>query len=312
MKNEVFKKIYICLSLLLLLGYLSTLILLTWRLLEGCFVNFLQLNNNQIDFFRLIMNVHPIVNLAGLALATYLWFRFAKALISTVKRFFSYRSFIQSLVAIDKKNILIIKNKTDLLFTAGIRNPKIWISENLLRLLDRSQYKAVISHEYNHILNKDPLWKTLNEVLKEILPPIPRLKTVIDKFNIVIELAADEYAIQKTNSESLLSALLILMKKANTVDNPLLVGISGNSERLQILTSKKRLNHFAISSYSSILLGFFVVVIVTLLSFNLFNHDCNDPRNCIYLYTLERKMKSGTDSREDLLISHNMNYTPVK
>ncbi|HRN69684.1 MAG TPA: M56 family metallopeptidase [Candidatus Woesebacteria bacterium] len=295
-----------------LLGYLTTLVVLTQKMLESCFVNFLRLYSNQVNLPSLVTDFHPVINLFGLIIATYLWYRFAKAVISTIISVISYRNFVNSLITVNKGNISIIKNKQDLLFTAGLRNPKIWISENLLQLLNKSQYNAVISHEYSHVLNKDPFWKTLNEFLKVALPPVPKLKQIIDKFNVAIELVADEYAIQQTNTESLLTALLLLMKKAYTFNNPLLVGLNGSSERLEILTQKKRFNHFAVSTYSSAVLGFFAFTVVSLLSINLFNH-CSNPANCLFLYTNERKKTViQEESCNDLPMTHNQLFSPVQ
>ncbi|HRN71128.1 MAG TPA: M48 family metalloprotease [Candidatus Woesebacteria bacterium] len=312
MRSKIFKNIYTIFSLLFLLGYVTILVLLTERVLESCFTNFLRLYYSQVNLTGLVTDSHPVINLVGLIITAYLWFRLVKALITVTLRFINYRYFINSLVAINKGNVLIIKNKSNLLFTAGIKNPQIWISENLLKLLDQAQYEAVISHERSHVLNKDPLWKTLNEFLKEAFPPIPKLKMVIDKFNIVIELTADEYAIQKTSSESLLAALLLLMKKTGEIDNPLLVGFKSNSERLQILTKKKKLNHFAISSYSSALLVSFTFLAVALVSFNLFNH-CSDPKNCISMYTTNGMLSSNqTESCNELPVTHNQLFSPIQ
>lgn len=97
-----------------------------------------------------------------------------------------------------------IYGTTPLAVTIGFRSPAVYISRELKHILDPWEYWAVIKHELNHALYRDPLHRFLLHMLRPVLRIIPKLLHSIIALQ---ELAADEAA---QDDKALRSALLKL------------------------------------------------------------------------------------------------------
>lgn len=108
---------------------------------------------------------------------------------------------------------IVISHPTPLAITMGFIRPQIVLSTGLMSLLTADELKAVISHEMYHKEQRDPLRIFLMALCSSTIWYIPILKWCNQKYRIVKELLADEYAIEKQQtSVNLGSALLKMLK----------------------------------------------------------------------------------------------------
>lgn len=110
-------------------------------------------------------------------------------------------------------DIIVISYPTPLAITMGFFSPKIVISTGLVNLLTEEELDAVIAHEMYHKNNRDPLKIFVLSLISSTLRYIPILKWFHQKYRIIQEVLADEYAIERqATSASLSSALLKMLK----------------------------------------------------------------------------------------------------
>jgi beta-lactamase regulating signal transducer with metallopeptidase domain len=112
-----------------------------------------------------------------------------------------------------KDEFIVISHPSPLAITMGFVRPKIVLSTGLMSLLNDDELKAVISHEMYHKENQDPRNIFLMSLCSSTMGYIPILKWFDQKYKIMKELLADEYAIEKQEtSVNLGSALLKMLK----------------------------------------------------------------------------------------------------
>lgn len=109
--------------------------------------------------------------------------------------------------------IMVISHPAAIAITMGLVRPKIVISTGLMNLLNDDELAAVMYHEIYHKKSRDPLKIFLISLCSSTIWYIPILKWFNQKYRIVNELLADEFAIEKqTTSVNLGSALLKMLK----------------------------------------------------------------------------------------------------
>ncbi|WP_391119811.1 M56 family metallopeptidase [Psychrobacillus sp. L3] len=112
-----------------------------------------------------------------------------------------------------KEDLVVISYPGPIAITMGFIRPKIVISTGLINLLNEEELKAVISHEKYHKENRDPLKIFLLSLFASTMGYIPILKWFNQKYRIIQEVLADEFAIEKQKtSVNLGSALLKMLK----------------------------------------------------------------------------------------------------
>jgi beta-lactamase regulating signal transducer with metallopeptidase domain len=110
---------------------------------------------------------------------------------------------------------IVISQPSPLAITMGFIHPKIILSTGLIWLLNTEELKAVISHEMYHQENRDPLTLFLMSLCSSTMWYIPILKWFNQKYRIMNELLADEYAIEKQESSVNLGSALLKMLKVS-------------------------------------------------------------------------------------------------
>ncbi|MFB5195146.1 M56 family metallopeptidase [Neobacillus sp. KR4-4] len=116
----------------------------------------------------------------------------------------------------NRKNddIVVINHNNPLAFTFGFANPVIVLSTTLIEMLDAKELEAVIYHETSHQRYYDGIKVFILQMISESIWYIPLTRWSYQNYRIMIELVADEYAINRMGSElGLGSALLKLIKK---------------------------------------------------------------------------------------------------
>ncbi|TQR20779.1 M56 family metallopeptidase [Psychrobacillus vulpis] len=117
-----------------------------------------------------------------------------------------------------KENIIIISHPAPIAITMGFIWPKIVISTGLMNLLSEDELNAVISHEMYHKDNRDPLKIFLLSLCASTLWYIPILKWFNQKYKIIQEILADEFAIKKQQTSVNLGSALLKMLKVGKLE----------------------------------------------------------------------------------------------
>ena len=95
-------------------------------------------------------------------------------------------------------------------FTAGLLRPRIWVSSALVRHLRARELAAVLAHEARHRERRDPLRLLAARVLRATLFAAPWMRVIVERFEVAIELDADQAAMRICGRSALASALLRL------------------------------------------------------------------------------------------------------
>lgn len=136
-----------------------------------------------------------------------------------------------------KNDIYVIHHHEPVAFTIGFLNPIIILSTNLIDILDKTELEAVIHHETAHQKYNDPLKVFILQVISEVMWYIPLTKWSYENYKIMVELVADEYAVNRMGSEvGLGSALVKLIKTSisHRRSSPVLVPFSDGSVHFRI------------------------------------------------------------------------------
>ena len=164
----------------------------------------------------------------------YTVFMICKKIVQQILVLHSFQSRIQPLMnkgksqqlnqIFNRKNddIVVINHKHPLAFTFGFSNPVIVLSTTLIEMLDSKEIEAVIYHETSHQRYYDGIKVFILQIISESIWYIPLTRWSYQNYRIMIELVADEYAINRMGSElGLGSALLKLIKKQLKVNSNL-------------------------------------------------------------------------------------------
>jgi len=112
-----------------------------------------------------------------------------------------------------KDEFIVISYPSPIAITMGFVRPKIVLSTGLISLLNDDELNAVISHEVYHKNSHDPLNIFLMSLCSSTMWYIPILNWFNQKYRIMKELLADEYAIEKQQTSVNLGSALLKMVK---------------------------------------------------------------------------------------------------
>jgi Zn-dependent protease with chaperone function len=105
--------------------------------------------------------------------------------------------------------VLLVNNPEPQAFCAGLLRPRVYLSTGALERLDDAELRAVVAHEAEHALRRDPLRLFAAHVLSDALFFLPVMRRLHRRYASLAELAADEAAISSSgNAQPLASALL--------------------------------------------------------------------------------------------------------
>jgi len=99
-------------------------------------------------------------------------------------------------------------------FCYGIWRPKICISEGLLEILSQDELEAVLLHENQHMMVREPAKIFIIKCFQHIFFFLPGLKETIKKYLAYSELAADESATANFTDKSKLARALLKISEA--------------------------------------------------------------------------------------------------
>lgn len=90
----------------------------------------------------------------------------------------------------------------------GVISPEIWISDSAVASLTDEELAAVLAHEHQHCVSRDPAKRQLLEVLARALFAFPVVAEAAHGFRRAAEYAADDAAARVTSGRDTASALL--------------------------------------------------------------------------------------------------------
>ena len=91
---------------------------------------------------------------------------------------------------------ILVRAKAPLVFTHGLRRPRVWLSTGLLHILGNAELEAVLRHEARHVHAHDPFRMLMARCLSQALFFIPVARDLSERYCVAKEIAADEAAVQ--------------------------------------------------------------------------------------------------------------------
>jgi hypothetical protein len=213
--------------------------------------------------------------------------KFLFSLIKIVWRNILTHRTIQSLIINKNKNYSLIKNnKYSHSFTAGVMGPNVYLSKEVEISCTEQELQAILQHEYYHCLQLDPLKSIIVNLAKTTLPFFPGKRQLIDSYEVLTELAADEYAEESLGARlPVVKALVksLQLKQLNQLNQLNLLLVSDfalHNNRVEILTEQSA---FTSRNFFMLLLGALVLTstnLVLLANTNIFM-QCQHIVECL-------------------------------
>ncbi len=108
----------------------------------------------------------------------------------------------------------LVQTGTPLAFTYGFVRPRVLVSTGLVEALPAAELAAVLHHERYHVMARDPLRVALARALAAVCPRWLPLRDLAERFLVAKELAADEYAVERSGGpDRLVGALVRLLER---------------------------------------------------------------------------------------------------
>jgi hypothetical protein len=108
------------------------------------------------------------------------------------------------------EDVFVFEDERPRAFSAGLINPRIYISSGAAAMLDGPALHAVVLHERHHARRRDPLRLATARVLSQALFFMPGLRELVRRQRALAELSADESAVNagEENRSALARAML--------------------------------------------------------------------------------------------------------
>ncbi len=114
--------------------------------------------------------------------------------------------------------VIIYKNSEPEAYCIGLFKPKIYISSQLVKIMDENELESILIHEMYHMNNRNNLILFILNYFSYILFPFPFIKDLSKQYELQAEIAADKMASISLNKHNyLLKALkkLLLYKPSS-------------------------------------------------------------------------------------------------
>lgn len=164
--------------------------------------------------------------------------------------------------------IIIFNDFRFMAFCLGVFNPKIYLSNQLLKNMTSSEVEAIILHEKQHILGKDNLLLLFLNLVKTAFFFFPVVADFVNSIEIQKEIYADQIVVKETGRRiNIISALRKVIES-----KPSFVYANAFSESLSIeprirsLVGKK--NRWLSLKYSSVVISLSVLLFLVNITLN--------------------------------------------
>lgn len=103
----------------------------------------------------------------------------------------------------------ILAERESLAFCAGLLRPRIYLSRGTVAQLSDRELEAVVAHEHHHLRSRDPLRLLVLQTLADALFFLPVLKVMVNRYAALLELSADQAAIDAVGSRQPIASALL-------------------------------------------------------------------------------------------------------
>lgn len=135
-----------------------------------------------------------------------------KLLMIVINMWFRRRDLYKNIVY-KNSNYIVVNSSTPFAFCFGIISPRIYVSNKLIQILSKEEFRTVIAHENYHLKSHDTITLSLASVFESLFPYFPIISDVIKHYKIERELMADQFAIiESGGNRNLISVLKKLLK----------------------------------------------------------------------------------------------------
>lgn len=105
----------------------------------------------------------------------------------------------------------VFRDDSPLAYTAGLVRPQVWASTALARGLTADELDAVLWHEREHLLRRDPLRVLIVRVISSLFVIVPLVRVAALRFEVAKELDADRAAVRAQRGPAALAGALMAL-----------------------------------------------------------------------------------------------------
>ncbi|MFD1130776.1 M56 family metallopeptidase [Paenibacillus sp. PDC88] len=168
--------------------------------------------------------------------------------------------------------IKVISNPNKIAMSAGFFKSDIILSTSLLDQFNDEEIRAIIYHEYYHCFKRHPFYTVILKILSECYVFLPVIKSLVNYYEIQMELKADQYVIEQMKSRRQIGNVLLNLIKEHKSE-PLFKGVhlahvAINYRLQQILTPDAKLiipildkHTILISLITPLIMGIIILII---------------------------------------------------
>ena len=222
MKNKIYITLLITLFFVLLIVFVNTAGSI-YPFLYGKVLFFCaSCLDHLLPLFQKTIFLFIFIALLSLVVSLFKTFKFSLSIKSKLKN----PIFIEKLIikySLQSK-IIVFNHSNPVAFCMGILNPKIYLSNCLVKMMTPKEMETIIVHEKHHLNRKDNLVLLLLQVVKNMFFFLPIVGDFVNYFHIRKEILADRGVISELKSNNnLISAL------RKVIDYPSLTVMSVNT-----------------------------------------------------------------------------------
>lgn len=108
-------------------------------------------------------------------------------------------------------HLRVFIDDSPLAYTAGLVRPQVWASTALARGLTADELEAVLWHEREHLLRRDPLRVLIVRVISSLFVIVPLVRVAALRFEVAKELDADRAAVRAQRGPAALAGALMAL-----------------------------------------------------------------------------------------------------
>lgn len=211
-------------ALLGALGLASSLFVIfclveTWRVTPGTTSHEVSILGEKLSYPAANLAAVVVVALAALGLVVA-----ARMLAGAVRELVASRRLHRRLLAHEPRelgDVLVIVDERPRAFCAGLFRPRVYVSTGTIALLDELALRAVLAHERHHARRRDPLRLATGRVIGEALFFVPGIRDLVRRQRTLVELGADESAINAgPEHRSALARAMLSLSERSQPDDP--------------------------------------------------------------------------------------------
>lgn len=222
MKNKIFTILLVLLFLVLLTIFVNSVGIIYSSLFGKALLFCNSCLEHLLPFFQKTIFTFFSIAFLSLIVSLFKTFQFSLSIKSKLKR----PVFIEKLTtkySLQNK-VIVFEYSSPVAFCMGILNPKIYLSNSLVKMMTPKELETIIIHEKQHLNRNDNLVLLLLQAVKNMFFFLPIVGDFVNYFHIRKEILADRGVIRELGSNSnLISAL------RKVIDYPSLAVMSVNT-----------------------------------------------------------------------------------